>query len=147
MKFITPIVLAATLAVAAPTNFTESLLVPRSFQGSINWFTRWDCQNDCVEDGYCLSGQVDEGMAGSQDPWIGWDNGCWDRPAGAHSLYLSMDNGHKFSAVKGKSCAQFKNDGYVAETYHVRNHKQYGPGPAGKCNVLETDTAAVFYHW
>jgi hypothetical protein len=72
MKFITPIILAATLAVAAPTNFTESLLVPRSFQGSINFFTRWDCQNDCVEDGYCLSGQVNEGMAGSEDPWIGW---------------------------------------------------------------------------
>jgi hypothetical protein len=73
MKYITPFLLVATLAVAAPTNFTdpEPHLFPRSFQGSINWFTRYDCTNDCVEDGYCLSGQIGEGMAGSEDPWIG----------------------------------------------------------------------------
>jgi hypothetical protein len=38
MKFTGRIILVATLAVAAPTNFTESLIVPRSsFKGSINW--------------------------------------------------------------------------------------------------------------
>ena len=69
MKHFIPILLSATLAVAAPTNST---LEKRDFQGSIQWFKRWDCKNHCVEDpGYCLSGQEHEGIEGSVDSFIG----------------------------------------------------------------------------
>ena len=76
MKYTTPILLAATLAAAAPTNFTEdySLIYPRDFSGSINFFERFDCKNNCVETGYCLGGQTNDGMTGSEANWIGWDN-------------------------------------------------------------------------
>jgi hypothetical protein len=146
MKYITPFLLAATLAVAAPTNFTdpEPHLFPRMFQGSINWFSRYDCTNPCVEDGYCLSGQESEGDLGGEDSFIGWDSGCWDRPAGAHSVAVSVDNGHKFTAID-KSCKKFHEDGYVANEYQLPTEDAYG---AGKCTEMAgTRWEAVYYDW
>ena len=77
MKYLTSILFAATLAVAAPAS--NHTLEQRSFQGSINWFDRWDCQKYCVEIGMCLAGQVSLGVEGSEDQWIGCDNGWWVR--------------------------------------------------------------------
>ena len=57
-----------------------------------------------------------------------------DRPAGAHSLYLSANDGntfttsnpeHLFTAIN-KTCADWVADNWEAEEFHVRNHKQYG---------------------
>ena len=138
MKYLT-LLFAATLAVAAPAS--NSTLEERSFSGNINFFKRWDCSDDCVENGLCLSGQRDRGMSGSAQDWIGWDDGCWDRPAGAHSLALSISNGHKFTGID-KSCKQWKADGFAAKTFALKSGKK------DQCNVFKGDKIkAVFYHW
>jgi hypothetical protein len=134
----------ALLGNAFPTANHTVALESRSFQGSINWFTRYDCQNPCVEIGYCLSGQTSEGMSGSSDPWIGWDSGCWDRPDGAHSVALSVSNGHKFKAIS-KSCEEWKKDNFNAQSWDLAREDSYSDG---KCNVLSGEGAkAVYYVW
>lgn len=144
MKYLTPLLAAATLAVAAPTANHTLSLEKRGFQGSINWFARYDCKNPCVEHGYCLSGQVSEGAEGSEDPWIGWDNGCFDRPEGIHSLALSVSNGHHFSGID-KSCAQWKADNYDAKSTVLASGSKYGED---ECTVFDGHhIKAVFYHW
>jgi hypothetical protein len=74
MKYTIATLLAATLAAAAPVTNQTTTLERRDFQGSIQFFDRYDCQNKCVEDGYCLAGQVDEGMEGSDSNFIGYDS-------------------------------------------------------------------------
>ncbi|KAK3696610.1 hypothetical protein LTR37_017863 [Vermiconidia calcicola] len=141
MKYILPTLLAATLAVAAPTNNT---LVKRDFQGSINWFKRWDCTNDCVEIGMCLSGQTHRGTSDSRDPWIGWDSGCWDKPDGINSVAVSVDNGHQFKGIS-KTCEQWKKDDFVADSWHLDTQNGYGDG---NCNTFKHDKIkAVVYNW
>lgn len=141
MKYLTLIAAAATLAVAPPATNSTSNLEERSFTGHINFFSRWDCQADCVKNGMCLSGQVGRGMKGSDQDWIGWDSGCWDRPVGAHSLALSISNGHKFTGIS-KSCEKWKADGFVADAYALVSGKK------DQCNVFKGDKIkAVFYHW
>src|SRR6202012_379635 len=80
MKFAIAILsLAATLAVAFPPNSTA--IRRSSINASIQYFSRWDCQNPCVETGICLGGQTDEGDVSTEEnqtDWIGWDAGCWD---------------------------------------------------------------------
>jgi hypothetical protein len=73
MKYTIATLLAATLAAAAPATNQTTTLERRDFQGSVQFFDRYDCQNKCVEDGYCLAGQVDEGMEGSDSNFIGYD--------------------------------------------------------------------------
>ena len=140
---------AATLVVAFPTNTTE-LYARSSFQGSINFFTRSDCQDTCVEHGYCLSGESSTGMYGSEDPFIGWDEGCWDRSDGAHSVALSVDNGHGFSGIN-MSCkkmrALIKGDGSWdgVRIFPMASADDYS---AGQCNKMQKDVIkAVYYHW
>lgn len=139
MKYTPLLNLAATLAVAAPPSSTT--LDKRSFSGDINFFERWDCKNPCVENGLCLSGQTGRGMKGSAPNWEGWDDGCWDRPAGAHSLSIGISNGHKFTGIN-KSCKQWKADGFAADTFDLKSGKK------DQCNVFKGDKIkAVFYHW
>ena len=143
MQFLTTtlIALAALTAAAPPTNSTPTLEA-RSFSGSVNFYKRYDCKNPCVENGYCLSGQANKGMKGSTDSWIGWDSGCWDRPAGVHSLRLSISNGHKYTGID-KTCAQWKADGFAAKQFPLGSSKK-----KGVCNVLPGDKIkAVFYNW
>lgn len=138
MKYLA-LLAAATLAVAAPSS--NSTLEKRSFEGNINWFERWDCKDDCVENGLCLSGQAGRGMKGSAQNWVGWDSGCWDRLAGAQSLALSISDGHKFSGID-KSCKQWKADGFAARLTPLKSGKK------DECNVFKADKIkAVFYHW
>ena len=140
MKYLT-LLAAATLAVAAPAPASNSTLEERSFTGNINFFERWDCKDDCVEKGMCLSGQISHGMKGSDQDWIGWDAGCWDRPAGAHSLALQISNGHKFIGID-KSCKQWKADNFAAKTYALKSGKK------DQCNVFKGDKIkAVAYQW
>ena len=108
-QLITTLVLAATLVVAAPAeSFTSPNIAARgSVQASINFFKRYDCTDDCVEIGMCLSGQQSEGMKPiSTSEWLGWDHGCWDKPDSAYSLALSVNNGHKFKGIN-KSCKEY----------------------------------------
>lgn len=140
MKSITPILLAATLAVAAPTNFTETLVPRGMFQGSVEFFTRYDCQNDCVADpGWCLAGQVDEGMQGSDSSWIGDGTGCFHRPESAHSLKLTIDNGHKYTAID-HTCEHIEKYGWDGvRTWNFE---------VDKCHVMNGDVVkAIQYEW
>ena len=83
-------------------------------------------------------------MKGSDDPWIGWDTGCWDRPDGVHSLGLSISNGHKFSVID-VSCAAFKASNYADPTWPLNFGDKNGDQA---CNVLPNNHGkAVFYHW
>lgn len=140
MKFLTTTaLLAATFAATAPTNTT---LTERSgFTGAVNFYERWNCTNKCVEEGYCPFNEEFKGMTGSEPNFIGWTSGCWNVPAGAHSLGLSISNGHKFSSV-GVSCDAFKAGNYVAPT------KPLNVGKKQVCTVLyDASVKAVFYHW
>ena len=141
MKFTTPILALATLAVAAPSSIP---LQSRSIDASINFFTRYDCTNPCVENGMCLAGQTGEGFSAlSDDDWVGWDSGCWDFPEGTHSLALSVNNGHKFTGID-KSCAAWKKSGIQANSWTMR----VGSYPDDKCNTFNHGKIkAVYYHW
>ena len=137
-------VLTTQLVTALPANRTI-VLQARSLDGSINWFTRDDCQNPCIEIGMCLMGQTNKGMTPySENDWIGWDSGCWDRPDGANSIALSVSNGHKFTGI-GKTCKEWKDDGFEAQSWDLKSGDQYGDD---KCNYIRHQhIQAVFYHW
>lgn len=141
MKFLaTTAVFAATFAAGAPTNTTLAER-SKSFTGAVNFYERWDCTNACVEKGYCPFNMETKGMAGSESPFIGWSAGCWNVPSGAHSLGLSISNGHKFSSV-GVSCEDFKAGKYSAPT------KPLNVGKKQVCTELsDANVKAVFYHW
>ena len=145
MQFITTTaavtLLVATFAAAAPTN-TTLLSTRSSFTGDVSFYERWDCTNACVEQGYCPFGKQSEGMKGEgASPFIGWSSGCWDVPGKAHSLGLSISNGHKFSSV-GVTCKEFADGGFTAPT------KLLEVGKEQACNVLDDPSVkAVFYHW
>ena len=145
MKYIIPFILAATLAVAAPTNFTIPDLSPRDeFSGSINWFSRYDCRNPCVEDGMCASGQTGTGDLGSDEGLLSWTSGCWDRPAGAHSVSVAVDDGHKFTALS-VSCDEFDSNGYKADEYQLPTADS---GSGGTCTQLAHHKwKSVMYDW
>ena len=136
---------AASLATAAPlNNATEPLLYKRDFQGTINYFSRYDCTNPCVEDGMCLSGQTGTGDLLNIQSFLGWDAECWDRPAGAHSASFSVDNGHGFTAID-KSCADFKKDGYVANIYFKGGSSDNSKPTCMPMN--HHHVKAVYYNW
>ncbi len=148
MKYITPFFLAVTLAVAAPTNFTEPRLVPRMFQGNIQWYSRWSCTSPCVDggDGCASEAQKHKGDLPNGQPTFtpGSVDGCWDRPAGAHAVSVGVDNGHKFYAIN-KSCKQWIADNYDAEEYEMLTADSESNGA---CTHLNHDKwQAVYYEW
>ena len=144
MKYLHSLLLTASLAAAVPTG-NGTLEAAGTFQGSINFFKRWDCHNPCVEDGSCQPGQESQGlMPGSVDPLIAWGYGCLDRPDGVHSLALSISNGHGFSGIN-TTCAEWWEKPYDAHVYELEWADSYGPG---KCNVFVADhIKAIYYHW
>lgn len=95
----------------------------------------------------CLSGQTHEGMDGSEPDFIGWDDGCWDRPKGAHSIALAINNGHKFSAID-KTCAEFHASAPAYKGINSIDLKVADGTSYGKCTELDGDwVKAVYYHW
>ena len=143
--------LAALVAAAPPTTINPRANV----EASVNWFKRWDCRDDCVEIGMCLSGQEYRGTGFSTSDWIGWDAGCWDRPDGIHSLALSVNNGHKFSAINQdcKTYTDKKNPGYNKDGFKswpmdVADFEAGHDKGYHHCNVFSDEKAkAVIYHW
>lgn len=93
----------------------------------------------------CLAGQVDNGMDGSADDWVGWDDGCWNVPEGANSVALDLNNGHKITAI-GKRCKRWKDDGFQAQTMKLK----VGDYRDAKCNPFydaDFEVKALYYHW
>lgn len=83
---------------------------------------------------------------------MGWDTGCWDRPDSANSVALSVNNGHKFSAIN-QDCKTYSNKGYnkpgfKAIDLKVAKFEEGEDKGYHKCNMFTGDsTKAVVYHW
>lgn len=90
--------------------------------------------------------------------WIGWSTGCFDRPSGAESISLSVNNGHEFSAVN-QDCNTYDNKGYNKPDFRSWNLNvaKFGTGENNgwqQCNMIKAIAAkdggvvkAVVYHW
>ena len=122
MHYLTPSILlaAAILTAAAPANTT--LAERDTIQASLNWFTRSDCQNSCIEHGLCLVSPHEGDKSQSTSEWIGWSTGCFDRPSNSESISLSVNNGHKFLAVN-QDCATYTKKGYNRPDFRSWNLK------------------------
>jgi len=156
------IALSANLAVAAPSlEPRDSWFGSSGISASVNWFTRRDCQNPCVEIGFCTGNEHTGIMPGSYSEWDGGDSGgsgCFDRPSSANSLALSVNNGHAFHAVN-VSCKEY--EAAAAKKQWGKTSKmmmgkkldvaKYASGKdkgSHHCNVFDGGEAkAVVYHW
>lgn len=105
----------------------------------------------------CLSGQQSEGMKPeSTSEWLGWDHGCWDKPDSAHSLALSVNNGHKFKGIN-KSCKEYiklveakkwNDPSLKTKAMDVAKYEEGKDKGFHHCNVFKDDEVkAVVYEW
>lgn len=159
---IATLVAACALTLAAPlaaneTSHINTALASRKrgfFGGTTSFFTRADCTNPCVENGFCLGGTTNKGDLDPNNSYGVWHSsegisGCWDVPAGAKSLLLTETTGHGFSG-SSFTCAEKKKaadtkiwDG--AMSFDVK----FGKGTTGnwQCTYLEGGWKSVGYNW
>lgn len=126
--------------------------------GSLDFFSRYDCTNPCVDIGYCTGSTRTLGnlkMADGQESAGAWStangvSGCWDVPEGTHSVALSVSDGHGYSG-RNLTCAEIKEkadrDEWTGIEWFVL---ESGEGGEGVCNWedrLPEGLKSIGYNW
>lgn len=129
------------------------------FGGKVDFFSRYDCTNPCLTSGSCRGGADAKGDLTVKDQdgdfsSIKVQTLCWDVPAGAHAVALTVSDGHGFNG-SSVSCDQgLKNyhsdnyDGVRAVIMLSGDHEASGQ----KCNTAASETLpdwvrSISYNW
>lgn len=158
-KSLLAVLATAALTLAAPLNAhghdtpsQNSTILPRAdtFGGTVNFFKREDCQNACVENGMCLSGQTTDGDlnplgAGSWDSWGG--KTCWDLRPGTKSIALTQGDGWGYT-WSDQTCKVLEQEDKDPGFWdHVKGGKMASGREDAKCSLTPEGMVSLNFDW